>query len=172
MSAGYVNKVTLIGNLGGDPEVRAMGNGKNVVTFGVATTDTWTDRGTGERKEVTEWHRIVIFSEKLGDVASEYLRKGAKVYLEGKLRTRKWQDQAGIDRYSTEVVLDGFEGRLTFMDGRRDGDDRASRAGGGGGDRSGDRAPRRQPPPAGAGAGGGFGAADGDDDIPFGACWQ
>ena len=163
MSAGYLNKVSLIGNLGGDPEVRTMGNGKNVVSFSLATSDTWTDRSTGERKEAVEWHRISIFGEKLGEIADKFLAKGAKVYLEGKLRTRKWTDQAGIDRYSTEIVLDGFDGRLTFLDSKRDGEDRPSR--------SGDRAPRRQPAPAGAGSGGGMGQ-DLDDDIPFGPCWQ
>ena len=163
MSAGYLNKVSLIGNLGGDPEVRTMGNGKNVVSFSVATSDTWTDRTTGERKEAVEWHKISIISEKLGELADKFLTKGAKVYLEGKLRTRKWTDQAGIDRYSTEIVLDTFDGRLTFLDSKRDGEDRSSRGG--------DRAPRRQPAPAGAGAGGGMGQ-DLDDDIPFGPCWQ
>lgn len=164
MGAGYLNKVMLIGNLGGDPEVRTMANGKDVVSFSLATTDTWTDRGTGERKEATEWHKVVIFGEKLGEIAGEHLRRGDKVLLEGKLRTRKWQDQAGTDRYTTEVVLDGFEGRLTFMGSKRDDDGRASRGG--------DRAPRRQPAPVGAGAGGGFGAGAADDDIPFGPCWQ
>ncbi|HVY51494.1 MAG TPA: single-stranded DNA-binding protein [Devosia sp.] len=118
--AGSVNKVILVGNLGADPEVRTLPSGNKVVNLSVATSDTWRDKNTGERKEKTEWHRVVIFSEGLVRVAEQYLRKGSKVYLEGALQTRKWQDQSGQDRYSTEVVLQGFNSNLTMLDGRGD----------------------------------------------------
>src|SRR6195256_5864462 len=127
--AGSVNKVILVGNLGKDPEVRRMQNGNPVVNLSVATSESWRDKATGERKEKTEWHRVVIFSEGLAKVAEQYLKKGSKVYLEGALQTRKWQDKDGQDRYSTEVVLQGFNSTLTMLD----------RAGGGGG--GGDYAP-------------------------------
>ena len=116
--AGSVNKVILIGNLGRDPEVRRMGSGDAVVNLRIATSETWRDRQSGERKERTEWHSVVIFNENLCKVAEQYLRKGSKVYIEGQLQTRKWQDQQGQDRYSTEVVLQGFNGQLTMLDGR------------------------------------------------------
>src|SRR5574337_964195 len=121
--AGSVNKVILVGNLGADPEVRRTQDGRPIVNLRVATSDTWRDKATGERKEKTEWHRVVIFNEGLAKVAEQYLKKGAKVYIEGQLQTRKWQDQSGQDRYSTEVVLQGFNSQLTMLD----------RAGGGGG---------------------------------------
>lgn len=164
--AGSVNKVILVGNLGADPEIRRTQDGRPIANLRVATTETWRDKSSGERRERTEWHRVVIFSEGLCRVAEQYLRKGAKVYLEGQLQTRKWQDQSGQDRYSTEVVLQGFNSTLTMLDGRsgagggmsdggQDGYD--SMGGGGGYDE-----PRR---PAGGG-GGGFDKPL-DDEIPF-----
>jgi single-strand DNA-binding protein len=124
--AGSVNKVILIGNLGADPEIRRTQDGRPICNLSIATSENWRDKVTGERREKTEWHRVVIFSEPLCKVAEQYLRKGAKVYIEGSLQTRKWQDQSGQDKYSTEVVLQGFNGQMTMLDGR---------AGGGGGDR-------------------------------------
>jgi single-strand DNA-binding protein len=164
--AGSVNKVILVGNLGADPEIRRTQDGRPIVNLRVATTDTWRDKGTGERKERTEWHRVVIFSEGLAKVAEQYLKKGSRVYLEGQLQTRKWQDQGGQDRYSTEVVLQNFSSQMVLLD----------RAGGGGGgfapdDNSSDfgtssgggrSAPARQPAMAGAGR-----RDDMDDEIPF-----
>jgi single-strand DNA-binding protein len=117
--AGSVNKVILIGNLGKDPEVRRLNSGDQVVNFSVATSETWRDKNSGERKERTEWHNVVIFNENLGKVAEQYCKKGTKVYLEGQLQTRKWQDQSGADRYTTEVVLQRFRGELTMLDGAR-----------------------------------------------------
>jgi single-strand DNA-binding protein len=167
--AGSVNKVILVGNLGKDPEVRRMQNGNPVVNLTVATSDTWRDKGTGERKEKTEWHRVVIFSEGLAKVAEQYLKKGAKVYIEGALQTRKWTDQSGVEKYSTEVVLQGFNATLTMLDGRSGGG-----AGGGGGGYGGDdmgdsfgggqssAPPQRRVAAAPAG-----GRSDMDDDIPF-----
>ena len=128
--AGSLNKVMLIGNLGQDPEVRSFQNGGKVCNLRIATTENWKDRNTGERQERTEWHTVAIFSEGLVSVAERYLRKGSKVFVEGQLQTRKWQDQSGNDRYSTEVVLRGFNGTLTMLDG-------AGGSGGGGGQRSG-----------------------------------
>src|SRR5215468_1030494 len=162
--AGSVNKVILVGNLGKDPEIRRTQDGRPTANLSVATSETWRDRATGERKEKTEWHRVVIFNEGLAKVAEQYLKKGAKVYVEGQLQTRKWQDQQGQDRYSTEVVLQGFNSALTMLD-------RAG--GGGGGDFSSDDAggdfgsssPRRQPATAGAAAGGGGKRGDMDDEI-------
>src|ERR1700712_3112446 len=119
--AGSVNKVILVGNLGKDPEVRRLQNGNPVVNLSVATSENWRDKATGERKEKTEWHRVVIFSEGLAKVAEQYLKKGAKVYIEGALQTRKWTDQAGVEKYSTEVVLQGFNSTLTMLDGRSGG---------------------------------------------------
>ena len=119
--AGSVNKVILIGNLGKDPEIRQTKDGKSIANLSVATSESWKDRNTGERREKTEWHRVVVFSEGLARIAEQYLKKGSKVYVEGQLQTRKWQDQSGQDRYSTEVVLQGFGGTLTMLDGRRDG---------------------------------------------------
>ncbi|WP_340109255.1 single-stranded DNA-binding protein [Pikeienuella sp. HZG-20] len=159
--AGSVNKVILIGNLGRDPEVRSFANGGKVCNLSVATSETWKDKASGERRERTEWHRVAIFSEPLVRIAEQYLRKGSKVYLEGQLETRKWQDQSGQDKYSTEVVLRPFNSTLTMLDGRGEGggggggyDDRS---GGGGGydDRSG-----------GGQSSGGFSSGI-DDEIPF-----
>ncbi len=125
--AGGVNKVIIVGNLGADPEVRNLPSGGKVVNLRVATTDTWRDKASGERREKTEWHSVVIFNEALGRVAEQYLHKGGKVYLEGSLQTRKWQDQSGADRYSTEIVLQNFNSTLVLLDSRGDGDN----AGGG-----------------------------------------
>jgi single-strand DNA-binding protein len=119
--AGSVNKVILIGNLGKDPEVRHTQDGRPIVTFSVATSEQWKDKNTGERRERTEWHRIVIFNEGLARVAEQYLKKGAKVYIEGQLQTRKWTDQNGQEKYTTEVVLQGFNSAMTMLDGKRDG---------------------------------------------------
>ncbi len=119
--AGSVNKVILVGNLGRDPEVRSFQNGGKVCNLRIATSETWKDRATGERKERTEWHSVAIFSEPLAKIAEQYLRKGSKVYIEGQLETRKWQDQSGQDRYSTEVVLRPYRGELTLLDGREGG---------------------------------------------------
>ena len=158
--AGSLNKVMLIGNLGADPEIRSFQNGGRVANLRIATSETWKDRNTGERQERTEWHTVAIFSEGLVNVCENYLRKGSKVYVEGQLQTRKWQDQSGQDRYSTEVVLRGYNGTLTMLDGRGEGG--GGRSGGGYG--------------GGGGQGGGFGGGsqgggsnydDLDDDIPF-----
>src|SRR3954469_1410015 len=116
--AGSVNKVILVGNLGQDPEVRTLPSGGKVVNLSIATSESWTDKSSGEKKQRTEWHRVVIFSEGLAKVAEQYLKKGHKVYLEGQLQTRKWQDQSGQDKYSTEVVLQGFNSALTMLDTR------------------------------------------------------
>ncbi len=165
--AGSVNKVILIGNLGRDPEVRNFQNGGKVCNLRIATSETWKDKNTGERRERTEWHSVAIFQEGLVRIAEQYLRKGSKVYVEGKLQTRKWQDQSGNDRYSTEVVLQGYDGVLTMLDGRDGG------AGGGGGQIGGGY----DSGPSGGGYGGGYdsgpassgGASsrDLDDEIPF-----
>ena len=119
--AGSVNKVILIGNLGADPEIRRTQDGRPIANLNIATSETWRDRNSGERKEKTEWHRVVIFNEQLAKVAEQYLKKGAKVYIEGQLQTRKWQDQSGNDRYSTEVILQGFNATLTMLDSNRSG---------------------------------------------------
>src|ERR1035437_6904010 len=119
--AGSVNKVILVGNLGKDPEIRRTQDGRPIANLSVATSDSWRDKATGERKEKTEWHRVVIFNEGLCKVAEQYLKKGAKVYIEGQLQTRKWTDQAGVEKYSTEVVLQGFNSTLTMLDGRSGG---------------------------------------------------
>src|SRR6478672_10650270 len=145
--AGSVNKVILVGNLGRDPEVRSMQDGRSMVNMSVATSDTWRDRQSGERKERTEWHRVVIFNEKLAEVAQKYIRKGSKVYVEGQLATRKWTDQGGQERYTTEVVIPRFGGALTMLDGRGDGSG-ASMGGGGGMDDD-----FGGPPPSGGGSG-------------------
>ena len=162
--AGSVNKVILIGNLGADPEVRSLPSGGKVVNLRVATTDTWRDKNTGERKEKTEWHRVVIFNEGLCKVAEQYLKKGAKVYIEGALQTRKWQDKDGKDKYSTEVVLQGFNSTLTMLDGRSGGGGGsfASDESGGGSFGSSGPSQRRSVP-----ASGGGGRDDMNDDIPF-----
>ncbi len=155
--AGSVNKVILIGNLGRDPEIRTTQDGTRIANLSVATSETWRDRTSGERRERTEWHRVVIFDDKLADVAEKYLRKGSKVYLEGELQTRKWQDQQGNDKYSTEVVLQRFRSQLTMLDSRADG-------GGGGGY---DTPTPSEAPGGGNGGGGGGGGGDFDDEIPF-----
>jgi len=182
--AGSVNKVILVGNLGADPTSKSFQNGGKVVNLRIATSETWKDKNSGERKEKTEWHSVAIFSEPLGRVAEQYLRKGSKVYIEGKLATRKWQDQQGNDRYSTEIVLQGFDGTLVMLDGREGGGGGGgARGGSGGGDEWG----------GGGGGGyndGGFGGGNGgsgrggassgggarsssafdsdlDDDVPF-----
>lgn len=122
--AGSINKVILIGNLGADPEVKQTQDGRPIVNLRIATSESWKDKNTGERRERTEWHRVVIFSEGLARIAEQYLRKGSKVYVEGQLQTRKWTDKDGQDRYSTEIVLQGFNSTLTMLDGRRDGANR------------------------------------------------
>lgn len=168
--AGSVNKVILIGNLGRDPEIRRTQDGKAIVSLNVATSDSWRDKMTGERRERTEWHRVVIFNEGLTRVAEQYLKKGAKVYLEGALQTRKWQDQQGQDRYSTEVVLQGFNCALTMLDtrgggGAAIGSDDAD-FGTAGPDFGASGAMTRERKPALAGVGGGK-RDDLDDEIPF-----
>jgi len=169
--AGSLNKVMLIGNLGADPEIRSFQNGGKVANLRIATSETWKDRQTGERKEKTEWHTVAIFSEGLVSVVERYLKKGSKVFVEGKLQTRKWQDQNGQDRYSTEIVIQGLGGTLTMLDGAAGG------GGLGGGARSGGGAAggswdQDGGAPGGGGASGGFGQTGGgyddlDDDIPF-----
>ena len=169
--AGSVNKVILIGNLGADPETRTFQNGGKVCNLRLATSETWKDRNTGERRERTEWHSVAIFSEPLARVAEQYLKKGSKVYIEGQLETRKWQDQSGNDRYSTEVVLRPYRSELTMLDGRGDGGGGGGSYGGGGGSHgggSGGYDDRRD----GGYSGGGSGPArapsrDIDDEIPF-----
>jgi single-strand DNA-binding protein len=166
--AGSVNKVIIVGNLGRDPEVRTFQNGGKVCNLRIATSETWRDKASGERKERTEWHSVAIFSEPLAKIAEQYLKKGSKVYIEGQLETRKWQDQSGQDRFSTEVVLRPYRGELTLLDGRDGGG-----SGGGGGD--------YMPEPSGGGYGGGYDSgpsqrgggsgggrsSDLDDEIPF-----
>lgn len=174
--AGSVNKVILVGNLGADPEIRRTQDGRPIANLSIATSESWRDRNSGERREKTEWHRVVIFNEGLCKVAENYLRKGSKVYLEGQLQTRKWQDQSGQDRYSTEVVLQGFNSNLTMLDGRGEGGGRSdygndqgggqSGGGGFGGGSSGGGGY------GGGSSGGGFGGQSGgggpmDDEIPF-----
>jgi single-strand DNA-binding protein len=169
--AGSVNKVILVGNLGRDPEVKSMQDGRSLVNMSVATSETWRDRNSGERKERTEWHRVVIFNDKLAEVAQKFLKKGAKVYLEGQLTTRKWTDQSGQERYTTEVVIPRFGGTLTMLDGRSGGGE----GGGGGGmddDFGGGGTSGGGGMPSGGGGGGGGraaprGKAELDDDIPF-----
>jgi single-strand DNA-binding protein len=163
--AGSVNKVILVGNLGKDPEIRRTQDGRPIANLSVATSETWRDKTTGERKEKTEWHRVVIFNEGLCKVAEQYLKKGAKVYIEGQLQTRKWTDQSGVEKYSTEVVLQGFNSNLTMLDSRGGG----GGSGGGfaeepGGD-FGVSGPSSAPPRRVAAAG--ARNSDMDDDIPF-----
>ncbi len=177
--AGSVNKVILVGNLGNEPEVRNLPSGGKVVNLSIATSERWRDRNTGEQREKTEWHRVVIFSEGLAKVAEQYLRKGSKVYLEGQLQTRKWQDQSGADKYSTEIVLQGFNASMVLLDGRGEGAGDNSGGGGGGNFRNNDDGGFR-----GVGGGNGNGGGGGgarrpasnapafepgglDDDIPF-----
>lgn len=167
--AGSVNKVILIGNLGQDPEVRSFQNGGKVVNLRIATSETWKDRNTGERQERTQWHTVAIFSEPLGKVAEQYLKKGSKVYIEGQLETRKWQDQSGADRYSTEVVLRPFRSELTLLDGRSGGQGGGMGGGGMGGGRDGGYDDYNQGGGGSSSRGGGApaGRADYDDEIPF-----
>jgi single-strand DNA-binding protein len=159
--AGSVNKVILIGNLGADPEIRSLNSGERVANLRIATSETWRDRSSGERKEKTEWHRVVVFNENIVKVCEQYLRKGAKVYVEGSIQTRKWTDQSGQEKYSTEIVLQKFRGELTMLDGRGEGGGMSDSGGysSGGGFSSGPRntssAPRED-----------F-SADLDDEIPF-----
>jgi single-strand DNA-binding protein len=164
--AGSVNKVILVGNLGKDPEIRRTQDGRPIANLSVATSESWRDKATGERKEKTEWHRVVIFNEGLCKVAEQYLKKGAKVYLEGQLQTRKWTDQAGIEKYSTEVVLQGFNSNLTMLDGRASGGGGSFGSDESGGDfgTTGASSPPRRAVAAGAG---GARNSDMDDDIPF-----
>jgi len=155
--SGSVNKVIIIGNLGRDPEVRTFQGGGKVVNLRIATSETWRDKASGERKERTEWHSVAIFNEPLGKIAEQYLHKGSTVYIEGQLETRKWQDQSGADKYTTEIVLRPFNGALTLLGGKTDDDGRRE-----------EREPQR---------GGGFGAGgrpqdDDGDDIPFAAEWR
>ena len=182
--AGSVNKVILVGNLGRDPESRSFQNGGKVVNLRIATSESWKDRNTGEKKEKTEWHSVAIFSEGLANVAERYLRKGSKVYLEGQLQTRKWQDQSGNDKYSTEVVLQGFDAKLVMLDGPGGGggagagggrgnddwggggDDFAGQSSSRGGNFNGGGGARSGGGGGGSSTGGGFGD-DLDDDVPF-----
>ncbi len=169
--AGSVNKVIIVGNLGRDPEVRSFQNGGKVVNLRIATSETWRDKNSGERKERTEWHSVAIFNENLAKIAEQYLRKGSTVYIEGQLETRKWQDQSGQDRYTTEIVLRPYRGELTLLGGRGEGgggapgghdDDRGYGGGSGGGYGGGSS--------GGGSSGGGFGSggrSDLDDEIPF-----
>ncbi len=164
--AGSVNKVILIGNLGRDPEIRTFQNGGKVCNLAIATSENWKDKQTGERKERTEWHRVAIFNEGLVRIAEQYLRKGSKVYLEGQLETRKWTDQQGVEKYTTEITLRPFRGEMTMLDGRNDSGGGGGSYGGGGGydDRGGS---------SGGNDGGGFSSGGGsfnndlDDEIPF-----
>ncbi|MCA3254128.1 MAG: single-stranded DNA-binding protein [Alphaproteobacteria bacterium] len=182
--AGSVNKVILIGNLGRDPEIRSLNSGDKVVNLRIATSENWRDKATGERREKTEWHSVVIFNENLARVAEQYLRKGSKVYLEGQLQTRKWTDQQGQERYTTEIVLQRFRGELTLLDGRGEGggggggdfgggDDYGGSGFGGGGGRSNDfgggsRGGGQKAGGFGGGSGGGKPFDDDlDDDVPF-----
>ena len=171
--AGSVNKVILIGNLGADPEVRTFQNGGKVANLRIATSETWKDKNTGERREKTEWHTVAIFQEGLVRIAEQYLKKGSKVYIEGKLQTRKWQDQSGQDRYSTEVVLNGYDGTLTMLDSRNEGGGGNYVGGsGGGGYGGGSSGGGYGGNDGGYGGGSGGGAPSGgdsgmDDEIPF-----
>ncbi len=161
--AGSVNKVILVGNLGRDPEIRFAQDGTKIVTFSMATSENWKDKTTGERREKTEWHRVVLFNERLGDVAEKYLHKGSKVYIEGALQTRKWTGNDGVEKYTTEVVLQRYRGELTMLDSRNagSGEYAAGEAGGG---------TEQEAPAAGAETGGpaaGPSGGDLDDEIPF-----
>ena len=190
--AGSVNKVILVGNLGRDPEMRRLGSGDPVCNLRLATSESWKDKASGERKEKTEWHSVVIYNDNLARVAEQYLRKGSKVYIEGQLQTRKWTDNSGVEKYTTEVVLQRFRGEMTILDGRgggggdfagedegggqisRGGDSGGGRGGDRGGDFGGGRAQgggggggRPAPASSGGGGGGARGGYDLDDDIPF-----
>lgn len=176
--AGSVNKVILIGNLGADPDIKRTQDGRPIANLSIATSESWRDKNSGERREKTEWHRVVIFNEGLCKIAENYLKKGAKVYIEGQLQTRKWTDQSGVDKYSTEVVLQGFNGNLTMLDGRGEGGGggggggRVSGGGGGsgpdyGGDYGGGGGSSGGGGRPSGGGGGGGSSRDLDDDIPF-----
>jgi len=164
--AGSVNKVILIGNLGKDPKVSRLNSGDQVVSFSLATSESWRDKNTGERKEKTEWHNVVIFNENIGKIVEQYCKKGTKVYVEGQLQTRKWTDQSGVEKYTTEVVLQRFRGELTLLDSRASGEGRDSVQGGEERGASFGRSSPVDKRPALAGGGGGAGG-DLDDDIPF-----
>ena len=157
--AGSINKVILIGNLGADPEVRHTQDGAAIVHLRLATNESWREKNTGEKREKVEWHRVVIFNENLGKIAEQYLRKGSKVYIEGQIQTRKWQDQSGADKYTTEIVMNRYRGELAMLDTR----------GGGGGDSGGGRGDSYDPPPndGGGQSSAGGGGNDLDDEIPF-----
>jgi len=166
--AGSVNKVILVGNLGRDPEIRFAQNGNKIGNFSIATSETWRDKSSGERKEKTEWHRIVVFSEGLATITEKYLKKGSKVYIEGALQTRKWTGNDGVEKYTTEIVLQGFNSTLTMLDGRGDGgggfgggDNGGGNQGGGGGE------PDWSNSDQGGQGGGGTVGGDLDDEIPF-----
>ena len=167
--SGSVNKVILVGNLGRDPEVRRLNSGDQVVNIRIATSENWRDKATGERKEKTEWHNVVIFNEGIGKIVEQYCKKGTKVYLEGQLQTRKWTDQSGAEKYTTEVVLQRFRGELTLLDSRGAGGSSESFGGGeersSGGASFGRSSPVERRPALASGGGGG--APDIDDDIPF-----
>lgn len=156
--AGSINKVILVGNLGRDPEIRATQDGREIANLAIATSESWKDKSTGERKEKTEWHRVAIFNEGLVNVVKNYLKKGAKVYIEGQLQTRKWVDKDGVEKYSTEVVLQGYGGNLTMLDGK---------SGGGSGMNDNTSDYGQAPAMASAGGGGRSAAPDLDDEIPF-----
>jgi single-strand DNA-binding protein len=177
--AGSVNKVILVGNLGKDPEVRSMNDGNKIVSFSIATGESWRDKATGERKEKTEWHKVVVFNEALGKVAESYLRKGSKVYIEGALQTRKWVNKEGVDQFTTEVVLQRYQGALTMLDGKGDGsgggrgassDDEEGYGGGSSSAGSGGGYAKKSGSSGSYGGGGGAprgGSHDLDDEIPF-----
>jgi single-strand DNA-binding protein len=170
--AGSVNKVILVGNLGADPEIRRLNSGDPVVNIRIATSESWRDKNSGERKEKTEWHNVVIFNDQIAKVAEQYLKKGMKVYVEGQLQTRKWQDQTGNDRYTTEVVLQKFRGELQMLDSRGEGGQVGSNAGGGTGRGSdfGQSGPNESFSGGGGGgakSGGGGSSRELDDEIPF-----
>jgi single-strand DNA-binding protein len=167
--AGSVNKVILVGNVGKDPEVRRLNNGEPVVTLSIATSENWRDKATGERKEKTEWHKVVIFNEGLAKVAEQYVRKGSKLYIEGQLQTRKWADQSGVEKYTTEVVLQRFRGEMTLLDSRQGGGDEAGQMEdrSSGGSSFGRSSPAERRPAPAQSSGGGRASSGLDDDIPF-----
>src|SRR3954451_14725187 len=170
--AGSVNKVILVGNLGRDPEIRSTQDGTRIANLNLATSESWRDRTSGERKERTEWHRVVIFNERLVEITEKYLKKGSKIYVEGALQTRKWTDNAGVEKYSTEVVLQRFRGELTMLDGASGGRGQGAGAGAGGYDDAFSGGPGDSPRYGGTGPSAGGGArprsnADLDDEIPF-----
>ncbi len=164
--AGSVNKVILVGNLGRDPEIRFAQSGQKIANMSIATSEQWRDKQSGERKEKTEWHRVVVFDEKLAEIVEKYVKKGSKVYLEGSLQTRKWTGNDGIEKYTTEVVLQRFSGVLTMLD-SPGGSGGAGYSGGGGGYSGGDEAPSWDGPDSGSSSGGGKPGGDLDDEIPF-----